>query len=135
MIFFLSKFHLTEREGGGERERDLLPFLGNKESQKEVHSFLWKTATIEREASIMFLHKADLTVLVTSVTRQVAVLSFFHFFFFSFLVSVFFVFVFNSIVPLGFPPWKFELLSPGKASYDGVALPNLRCMPGVYVFP
>ena len=30
---------------------------------------------------------------------------------------------------------KFGLPSPGKASCDRVALPNLRCMLGVLVFP
>ena len=30
---------------------------------------------------------------------------------------------------------KFGVLSPGKASCDRVALPNLRCMHAVFVFP
>ena len=39
-------------------------------------------------------------------------------------------FNYNCIVPLGFFPGKFRLLSPEKASCDRVALPNLQCMLG-----
>ena len=36
---------------------------------------------------------------------------------------------------MGFSHGKFGLPSPGKASCDRVALPNLRCMLDVLVFP
>ena len=46
------------------------------------------------------------------------------------------IFVFyDCIVQLGFSHEKFGLLSPGKASCDRVALPNLPCMLDVLVFP
>ena len=42
----------------------------------------------------------------------------------------------NCVVPMGFiPHGNFGLLSPGKASCDRVAQPDLRCMLGVLVFP
>ena len=42
----------------------------------------------------------------------------------------------NCTVPLGFLPWEIRVVfSSGKASCDRVALPNLRCMPGVLVCP
>ena len=42
----------------------------------------------------------------------------------------------NALSQWDFSHGKFELLfSPGKASCDRVALPNLRCMLGVLVFP
>ena len=56
--------------------------------------------------------------------------------FFGFFFRFFFIFTFyNSNVPMGFCPGKIGFLSPGKASCDKVALPNLRCMLGVLVFP
>ena len=52
----------------------------------------------------------------------------FHFF-------SFFLFFNNCIVPLQFLPWEIWVALPEKASCDGIALPNLRCMLGVLVFP
>ena len=51
-----------------------------------------------------------------------------------------FVFVFtftfyNCIAPMGFLPRKFGLPSPGKAGCNRVAVPKLRCMLDVLVFP
>ena len=74
------------------------------------------------------------------------------FFFFSFVSFLFFCFVFLLLFKKQnktnkknrfttvlsqwiFSNGKFGLLSPEKASCDRVALPNLRCMLGVLVFP
>ena len=51
------------------------------------------------------------------------------------IVLSFFTFTcYNCIAQVGFLPWEIRV-SPGTASCDRVALPNLRCMLGVLVFP
>ena len=42
---------------------------------------------------------------------------------------------YKCIVPIGFLPWEIRVAFLGKASCNRVALPNLRCMLGVIVFP
>ena len=45
-------------------------------------------------------------------------------------------FIYITVLPhLDFAHRKFRLLPPGKASCKRVALPNLRCMLGVLVYP
>ena len=51
------------------------------------------------------------------------------------VVSCVCFFVFNLLCQKDFSYGKFLFPSPGKASCDRVALPNLRCMVGVSVFP
>ena len=48
----------------------------------------------------------------------------------------FFFLLFTTVLSqLDFSHAKYRLPSPGKASCDRVALPNLRCMLGVLLFP
>ena len=58
----------------------------------------------------------------------------FFFFFFRCTEDSFFFFFNNCIIHWDFSHWKFELLSPGKASCDRVALPTYSVL-GVLVFP
>ena len=53
-----------------------------------------------------------------------------------FVFLIFILFFFRTVLSLwDFSHGKFGLLFPGKARCDRVALPNLRCMLGVLVFP